>query len=147
MSMYRGLKIGVASRSVCYSPDEYQASDLIDLFPCATWAPLNNLMSSLVSATSCFRTRVCKTSVNTIRSSKASSLVCLCLCVFPLLQEQAIRNSSGLSPGPLESLVNTPLSHLNLPPACDIPVPCAFFHPGQTCHGHALSLIPYVSHL
>ncbi|MEW5320344.1 MAG: hypothetical protein WDW38_011423 [Sanguina aurantia] len=63
--------------------------------------------------------------------------------VWRAIQEQAIRNTSGLSPGPLESLVNTPLVHLNLPPVCDIPVPCAFFHPGQTCHGHALSLIPH----
>jgi hypothetical protein len=52
-------------------------------------------------------------------------------------QELARRTLAGEPLYPLDALAGTPLSH------CDGAVPCSFFHPGQTCGQHALSIFPH----
>jgi len=47
-----------------------------------------------------------------------------------------MRTAAGKPPFPLTALQGTPYAH------CDSSVPCNFFHPGQTCAEHALSIFP-----
>lgn len=61
----------------------------------------------------------------------ARSHVCTCL------QELARRTAAGKPLYPLTSLQGTPYAH------CDGRVPCRFFHPGQTCSQHAMSIFPH----
>ena len=53
------------------------------------------------------------------------------------IQELALRTAAGLPPAPLAALAGTP--HADCAHGA---IPCGFFHPGQTCAGHALSLLP-----
>ncbi|KAF6263624.1 hypothetical protein COO60DRAFT_378802 [Scenedesmus sp. NREL 46B-D3] len=57
------------------------------------------------------------------------------LYVWRGIRELAERTAAGRSPGPLTSLAGTPHA-----PTC-APTPCGFFHPGQSCSGHVLSLL------
>jgi hypothetical protein len=54
----------------------------------------------------------------------------------PRPQELAARTARGLPLSPLKALAGTPYEH------CDGSVPCRFFHPGQTCAQHAVSILP-----
>jgi hypothetical protein len=52
-------------------------------------------------------------------------------------QELALRSAARLPLSPLDALAGTPHA------GCDGSVPCSFFHPGQSCAGHALSILPH----
>ncbi|KAF5834998.1 hypothetical protein DUNSADRAFT_8055 [Dunaliella salina] len=52
-------------------------------------------------------------------------------------REQAWRNIRKEPLGPLKALQATPFKH------CTSAVPCEFWHPGQTCTGHAVGILPH----
>ncbi|KAG2452403.1 hypothetical protein HYH02_002646 [Chlamydomonas schloesseri] len=62
--------------------------------------------------------------------------------VWAAIREHALRNAAGLAPGPLQALAGTPLAGLNAAPGRLRRTPCQFFHPGQSCASHALSVVP-----
>ncbi|GAX83428.1 hypothetical protein CEUSTIGMA_g10853.t1 [Chlamydomonas eustigma] len=56
--------------------------------------------------------------------------------VIKAMQELAVRNWSGIKPGHLQLLQGTPYAKLK-------PLtPCAYWHPGQSCPAHTVSVIP-----
>lgn len=55
------------------------------------------------------------------------------ICTY-CLQELAERTAAGRPLNPLNSLIGTPHAHSKGP------IPCHFFHPGQTCVEHPLKL-------
>ncbi|GLC40870.1 hypothetical protein PLESTB_000014000 [Pleodorina starrii] len=62
--------------------------------------------------------------------------------VWAAIREHAMRNSLHLAPGPLRALNGTPMAYLNARPGRLHRTPCEFFHPGQSCAGHAVSVLP-----
>ncbi|KXZ55453.1 hypothetical protein GPECTOR_2g1002 [Gonium pectorale] len=62
--------------------------------------------------------------------------------VWAAMREHALRNTLGLPPGPLQSLARSHLAYLNARPGRLRTTPCEFFHPGQSCAAHALSVLP-----
>ncbi|KAI8466070.1 MAG: hypothetical protein J3K34DRAFT_524830 [Monoraphidium minutum] len=58
------------------------------------------------------------------------------LFVYQGIQELARRSARRLPLHPLSSLAGTPHA------AAAAPIPCGFFHPGQSCAGHAVSILP-----